>query len=52
MVTTDLEIILLIVIVGMLVGIIYGLRRIFVLEKGIKAVDTKLIKILAKKRKR
>lgn len=51
MVATELEIILLIVILGMLVGIIYGLRRIFILEKGIKSLDTKLVKILAKKKR-
>jgi len=47
---TDVEIILLIVILGMLVGIIYSLRRIFILEKGIKDLDSKLVRLLKKKR--
>lgn len=41
----------LVVNLGILIGIAYSLRRIFLLERKIKAIDINLLKILKKKRK-
>jgi len=39
-----------IVNLGILIGIAYSLRRIFLLERRIKAIDTNLLKIVKRKK--
>tara|TARA_Y100000310_G_scaffold246869_1_gene252308 strand:+ start:12985 stop:13140 length:156 start_codon:yes stop_codon:yes gene_type:complete len=44
-------ILLLYVLLGAVAGMIYGLRRIFILERRILDMDAKLAKFLKKKRR-
>jgi len=47
------ETILLYIILGAVIGIIYGLRRIYFLEQGLAALDAKIERLLeGKKRKK
>ncbi|MBI2507672.1 hypothetical protein HYV89_01850 [Candidatus Woesearchaeota archaeon] len=48
----DANTIMLYVIVGAVFGIVYGLRRIYVIERKIDAIDKRIAQVLVKKRKR
>ena len=48
----DINTILLYVLVGAIFGIVYGLRRIYVIERKIDAIDKKIAQVLIKSRKR
>ena len=46
------ETIILYIILGAVIGIIYGLRRIYFLEQQLASLDVKIEQLLKKKRKR
>ncbi len=48
----DINTILLYVLVGAIFGIVYGLRRIYVIERKIDAIDRRIAQILIKSRKK
>lgn len=48
----DINTILLYVLVGAIFGIVYGLRRIYVVERKIDAIDKKIAQVLIRSRKK
>ena len=48
----DINTILLYVLVGAIFGIVYGLRRIYVIERKIDAIDRRVAQVLIRSRKR
>jgi len=48
----DVNTILLYVLVGAIFGIVYGLRRIYVIERKIDAIDKMIATVLVKTRKK
>ena len=48
----DVNTILLYVLVGAIFGIVYGLRRIYVIERKIDAIDKMMASVLVKTRKK
>ncbi len=48
----DINTILLYVLVGAIFGIVYGLRRIYIIERKIDAIDRKIAQVLIKNRKK
>ena len=48
----DINTILLYVLVGAIFGIVYGLRRIYVIERKIDAIDRRIAQILIISRKK
>ena len=48
----DVNTILLYVLVGAIFGIVYGLRRIYVIERKIDAIDKMIASVLVRTRKK
>mgnify|MGYP001576676794 FL=1 len=48
----DINTIMLYVLVGAVFGIVYGLRRIYVVERKIDELDKKIAQVLIKSRKK
>jgi len=48
----DVNTILLYILVGAIFGIVYGLRRIYVIERKIDAIDKMIATVLVKTRKK
>jgi len=48
----DVNTILLYVLVGAIFGIVYGLRRIYVIERKIDAIDKMMASVLVRTRKK
>ena len=48
----DINSIMLYVLVGAIFGIVYGLRRIYVVERKIDAIDKKIAQVLIRNRRK
>lgn len=48
----EINTILLYILVGAIFGIVYGLRRIYVIERKIDAIDKKIAAVLMRSRKK